>query len=295
MINTLSNIFTMRLIGNKTHGDLAEVGIAEFINQYIYDLGCIHVGKQFYRSKTAEEDIMVFDRIKLHHSSKISCDLSTFSLLNQSEIEVSETINNLEQYGSAIPISLKAYGIGPLQLTTDKENRLFSFLENKLAQATEDDKNAIDDILSSDAFFGLNRVNVLSLIYDEKNKECRIVVFDKEKAFREVRKIRYKSKGNGRKHPIYEFLDKDDNYIFEVRYGGKSANALQRGAWTHTKKASSFFIGITEEWVSYKHNFSLVSLIALALNASKKGHDESNDILKKDIEALFSHIQRHND
>ena len=33
----LSNIFTMRLIGNKTHGDLAEIAIAEFINQYMYD------------------------------------------------------------------------------------------------------------------------------------------------------------------------------------------------------------------------------------------------------------------
>ena len=30
---TLSNIFTMRLIGNKTHGDLTEIAIAEFINQ----------------------------------------------------------------------------------------------------------------------------------------------------------------------------------------------------------------------------------------------------------------------
>ncbi|MFA5751236.1 MAG: hypothetical protein WCX79_03120 [Candidatus Paceibacterota bacterium] len=26
VVNTLSNIFTMRLIGNKTHGDLAEKG-----------------------------------------------------------------------------------------------------------------------------------------------------------------------------------------------------------------------------------------------------------------------------
>jgi len=31
---TLSNIFTMRLIGNKTHGDLAEIAIPEFVNQY---------------------------------------------------------------------------------------------------------------------------------------------------------------------------------------------------------------------------------------------------------------------
>ena len=37
IITTLSNIFTMRLIGNKTHGDLAEIDIAVFINQYMYD------------------------------------------------------------------------------------------------------------------------------------------------------------------------------------------------------------------------------------------------------------------
>ena len=30
----------MRLIGNKTHGDLAEIGMAEFINQFMYDWLC---------------------------------------------------------------------------------------------------------------------------------------------------------------------------------------------------------------------------------------------------------------
>jgi len=43
---TLSNIFTMRLIGNNTHGDLAEIAIAEFINQYMYDFRSVHVGKE---------------------------------------------------------------------------------------------------------------------------------------------------------------------------------------------------------------------------------------------------------
>lgn len=38
---TLSNIFTMRLVGNKTHGDLAEIAIAEFINQYMLEKICI--------------------------------------------------------------------------------------------------------------------------------------------------------------------------------------------------------------------------------------------------------------
>jgi hypothetical protein len=38
---TLSNIFTMRLIGNKTHGDLAEIGIMEFVNQFLYAEGAV--------------------------------------------------------------------------------------------------------------------------------------------------------------------------------------------------------------------------------------------------------------
>ena len=45
---TLSNIFTMRLIGNKTHGDLAEIAISEFINQYMYDFRSVHVGKDLF-------------------------------------------------------------------------------------------------------------------------------------------------------------------------------------------------------------------------------------------------------
>ena len=59
----LSNIFTMRLIGNKTHGDLAEIAIVEFINQYMYDFRSIHVGKDLYRAKTKEEDITIINEI----------------------------------------------------------------------------------------------------------------------------------------------------------------------------------------------------------------------------------------
>ena len=82
---TLSNIFTMRLIGNKTHGDLAEIAIAEFINQYMYDFRSIHVGKDLYRAKSREEDIKIINEITKQE----------------------------------FPVSLKAYGDGPLQLSTD--------------------------------------------------------------------------------------------------------------------------------------------------------------------------------
>ncbi len=60
---TLSNIFTMRLVGNKTHGDLAEIAIAEFINQYMYDFKSIHVGKDLFRAKKSEEDIQIINEI----------------------------------------------------------------------------------------------------------------------------------------------------------------------------------------------------------------------------------------
>src|SRR5437588_9530630 len=82
----LSNIFTMRLIGNKTHGDLAEIAMAEFITQFMYDFKAIHVGKDLYRAKEHEEDIKIINEITK----------------------------------AEFPISLKAYGDGPLQLSTDK-------------------------------------------------------------------------------------------------------------------------------------------------------------------------------
>ena len=89
----LSNIFTMRLVGNKTHGDLAEIAIAEYINQFLDGYAAKHVGKDLYRAKSKEEDI---------------------------------EITNL-QTGALIPISLKAYGDGPLQLSTDKNLICFQF------------------------------------------------------------------------------------------------------------------------------------------------------------------------
>ena len=97
IVTTLSNIFTMRLIGNKTHGDLAEIAIAEFINQYMYDFRSVHVGKDLYRAKSREEDIQIINEISKDE----------------------------------FPVSLKAYGDGPLQLSTDKQFAMFPRLERE--------------------------------------------------------------------------------------------------------------------------------------------------------------------
>lgn len=259
VVNTLSNIFTMRLVGNKTHGDLAEIGIAEFINQFMYDYKSIHVGKDLFRAKEREEDIVI--------------------------------INELSK--AQFPVSLKAYGDGPLQLSTDSDQKMFPYLESQGRDIT--DPEQIDSIFKSDAFRDFLNVNVMPLIYNESIKQCNIMIFDHEKAMSETARIIYigegesfggRSQGKGRKHPIFMFLDKGNNYICEVRYGGASANALQRGLWTHTRNAVNYFDSITNGWIDYSHNHTLVKLFSLALNATEKGHAEANEILQKDIDNL---------
>lgn len=259
--NTLSNIFTMRLIGNKTHGDLAEIGIAEFIHQFMYDFDSRHVGKDLFRAKEHEEDIVI--------------------------------INELTK--EEIPVSLKAYGDGPLQLSTDKDAKMFPKLCEYGDAVT--DKKTIQSILRSEAFQSLDSVNVMPLIYREKKKECNIMVFDFDKMKRRTDKILLVEKGykydeelkqivpaKGRKHPIYMFIDKEGKYICEVRYGGAAANALQRGFWTHTQNAFDYFDSLTNGWISYEHNLTLVQLFRLALNSTENGHKSANIILQTDID-----------
>lgn len=252
---TLSNIFTMRLIGNKTHGDLAEIAIAEFINQYMYDFKSVHVGKDLYRAKSKEEDI---------------------------------TVENLVTK-EAFAISLKAYGDGPLQLSTDKQCLMFPLLESYGDTITK--PSDIESIFSRPEFSCFNEIHVLPLIYNEKKQVCNILVFDAEKAQRETTLIERVNKGNGRKHPAYRFFNSKGDYICEVRYGGATANALQRGLWTNTKNALPFFDSVTHGWIDYSHNQVLVKLFSHALVSSSKGHEEALVKVKSDIERLKSTLE----
>jgi hypothetical protein len=245
---TLSNIFTMRLIGNKTHGDLAEIAIAEFINQFMYDFKSIHVGKDLFRAKEHEEDIKVINEV-----------------------------NNVE-----FPMSLKAYGDGPLQLSTDKNCTMFVTLQKHGPKITG--RKIIGSIMDGPAFSEFWKCNVLPLIYNEKQKRCNILVFDYERAREAISDIRLEEEGRGRKHPVYRFYDDKAHYICEVRYGGTTANALQRGLWTHTKSALMFFESVTNGWIDYSHNLVLVKLFSHALVSTVKGHEIALEKLKEDIE-----------
>lgn len=250
---TLSNIFTMRLIGNKTHGDLAEIAIAEFINQYMYDFRSIHVGKDLYRAKSREEDIKIIN-----------------------EITTAE-----------FPVSLKAYGDGPLQLSTDKRFRMFPRLEKEGDGVTGQAQVRV--VLNDPAFADFRNVNVLPLIYDEKKQRCNILVFDYNRAVNETARISREEGKRGRKHPVYKFYDSSDQYVCEVRYGDAAANALQRGLWTHTKNALNYFDSITGGWIDYSHNLVLVQLFSHALVSSAIGHTSALEKVKEDIVRLKHH------
>ena len=247
---TLGNIFTLRLIGNKTHGDLAEIAIAEFINQFMYDFRSEHVGKELYRAKSQEEDIKVINEITKDE----------------------------------FPVSLKAYGDGPLQLSTDKTYAMFPRLAQEGGEIVGTDN--IRNILNEPAFASFSNVNVLPLIYDEIARRCNIMVFDYFRAREATARIVREGSGGNRKHPVYRFYDTAGDYICEVRYGDAAANALQRGLWTHTRKGLKFFDSITNGWIDYSHNHFLVELFSHALVSSATGHTNALEQIKQDIDRL---------
>ncbi|KKT35601.1 MAG: SspI [Parcubacteria group bacterium GW2011_GWA2_44_12] len=62
--------------------------------------------------------------------------------------------------------------------------------------------------------------------------------------------------------------------------------ASKNHQWTHTKNAVDYFDSLTNGWIDYSHNHTLVKLFSLALNSSEHGHKVANEILQKDIDRL---------
>ncbi|GBR45082.1 hypothetical protein [Neokomagataea thailandica] len=248
---TLSNIFTMRLVGNKTHGDLAEIAVSEFINQYMNDFESLHVGKDLYRAKSREEDITVINKI------------------TKAEFHV----------------SLKAYGDGPLQLSTDKSSLMYPRLVRE-GDHSITDRSRIEDVFNDPAFLVFSQINVLPLIYDEKQQRCNILVFDYDAAKAQTARIEHFHVGHGRRHPVFRFYDHTGGYICEVRYGDATANALQRGLWTHTRNAFKHFESITNGWVDYSNNLTLVKLLSQSLVSSEEGHSAALREIEKNIKSI---------
>jgi len=241
IFSVLGNVFSMRIIGNKTHGDLAEIALTEYINQYVGDYSAKHTGKEKFRAKEFEEDIRI------------------------TEISTKEEI----------PISIKTYGFGPLQLSTNKDVSMFSLLQKEIGKRGTNDVSKIKEILGNKCFKDFGSVNVLPLIYNEKEMKFKVIVFDLQKAYSSVKKIKFlppRKIGRKKTFPIYKFLDSKNNYIFEIRYGGAKANALQRGMWTHTENAKPFFRELLAG--GYQINEPLITLIAKILVSRKDTHEK---------------------
>lgn len=241
IFSVLGNIFSMRIIGNKTHGDLAEIALTEYINQFVIGFTAKHTGKEKFRAKEFEEDIRI------------------------TEVATKEEI----------PLSIKTYGFGPLQLSTNKDGSMFSYCGISVGRQGTDDMKKIREILNNKCFKDFSSVNVLPLIYNEKEMKFKVVVFDLQKAYSSVRKIKFfapRKIGNKKTFPIYKFFDGKGKYIFEIRYGGAKANALQRGMWTHTENAAPFFKELLAD--GYKINEPLITLIAKILVSHKETHEK---------------------
>ncbi len=209
-----------------------------------------HVGKAKYRKKLHEEDIKITNK-----ATK-----------------------------AEFVVSLKAYGVGPLQLSTDKEAKMFPRLEQENGDILR--RENIRKVLDDPAFSKFNKVNVLSLIYDEKKTKYSILTFDYSDVMNNTWRISRVEPGGRRKHPVYIFYDSKNNYICEVRYGGATANAEQRGLWTHTKKGLKYFDSITNGWIDYSQNEILVQLFSHALVSSSAGHTSALEKIKEDIKLL---------
>jgi len=241
IFSVLGNVFSMRIIGNKTHGDLAEIALTEYINQFVNGYTAKHTGKEKFRAKEFEEDI-----------------------------RITETVTKEE-----IPISIKTYGFGPLQLSTNKDVSMFSLLQKEIGKRGTNDVNKIREILNNKCFEDFGFVNVLPLIYNEKEMKFKVIVFDLQKAYSSVKKIKFfppRKLGKKKTFPIYKFFNNKSECIFEIRYGGAKANALQRGMWTHTENAEPFFKELLAG--GYKINEPLITLIAKILVSRKDTHEK---------------------
>ncbi len=246
----LGNTLTMRRVGAKTHGDLFEIAMAEFINQYLDGYSAKHVGKDRYRSKSQEEDIAI----------------------------------RQDATGTECLVSLKAYGVGPLQISTDKAAGMYSRLERTgdgVAEPAE-----VGKLLAEDCFTALRTNNVLALIYDEEKRLCKLLVSDNGRALRETKVIRRVAPSGNRKHPVYHFVDSAGGYICEVRYGDAKANALQRGLWANTRTGTRYFDSLTDGWVEYSDSTDLEKLFGLALVSSGAGQAAALAEVNKDIARL---------
>ncbi|MFW6047576.1 MAG: hypothetical protein ACOCP4_07330 [Candidatus Woesearchaeota archaeon] len=224
----ISRVMDFRKTGVATAGYLMEPAIANFISE-ITGYQCRQIGKEWYRNSSEnEDDIVVF-------------------AVGTADSQINEIIENRD-FTKMIGLSLKTYGEGDLQVSTNKSNSLRldceKFGERKL------DKKEISTLKNKKSFNNFKALNTIQILYQEPNGRkivdysYRVTAFNTFKACEDIEHIEFIMR---KKYGIYRFFNSNKDFMFDIRYGGKSANALQRGVWTQTKKVSNKYL---EELVS---------------------------------------------
>lgn len=257
--NMIERVLSLRELGNKLHGDSLEVALNRTLNDLTKYIS-IHVGKEFFRSGLAADLIIAetpdalneylsllrelkMDTIVMLKTLAIKYNLEFTKITSLNKKDVKTKIHNLlMEKLSKIEIeslSLKCYGEGPLQLNTNSNSSLINECLSHVVDGVETSQNLPLTILESEAFSSLKLSNekILAVIYNETNFTYSVILIDINDLLSKVSKIIYTpkvKKQNSFTYEIVKFYDKDDKYIFEVRYGKKNANALQRGLWTKT-------------------------------------------------------------
>ena len=70
-----------------------------------------------------------------------------------------------------------------------------------------------------------------------------------------------------------------------------TANALQRGLWTHTEKAENYFSSVTGGWKQYNVNKKIKDLFSKSLISTQHSHQKSIELFQKNIDIQKSTIK----
>jgi hypothetical protein len=252
--NMIERVLSLRELGNKLHGDSLEVGLNGIINDET-KFKSVHVGKEFFRSGLAS-DLIIGKRIEdINEYQSLLRELKVDSIgmlrelslkyglvytnKNDTKIKICDLLMSKISKIDIESLSLKCYGEGPLQLSTNPTSSLIDACLYYVSDGIKTNQNLPLSILESDAFISLrlSSEKILAVVYNELALTYSITLIDIDDILSNVSKIIYTPKikrENSFTYEIVKFYDNNDQYLFEVRYGKKDANALQRGLWTKT-------------------------------------------------------------
>jgi len=142
-----------------------------------------------------------------------------------------------EKYDFTIGVSAKTYKDLEIQLTTSNEPRQILDENKELVINQEFDVSSFLDKLSTKT----NEFQLILGLNTFSDRTYRLTNLDLNKLKEVVTSITFEKL---RKHTRFFLNDKDGNKIIDFKYGGKTANAFQRGMWVYNKKGKNPFSGL---------------------------------------------------